>query len=347
MPLVCHLAPMDGMSHSAFRSICFEYGADGACTEMVAAISYARARRKRMPLMESLLDRRPEESLLAAQIIGKDPDTMAEAARRIEALNRFDAVEINMGCPARTVVGSGNGVAIMKDVALAERIIRAVCGAVEMPVRLKMRLGWDEEHITAPEIARIAQDAGCSAITLHGRTRSQMYCGDVDIEQMRMVREAVSIPLFANGAVETAADAARFAEAIGTDCVCIGRAALKQPWIFDDIKRLERGEALPERDAGERVGVLLKLTEGLCRLKPEIFAIRELRKFATWYLTGLHRDEEILAQLYRIEEKTAFDDALQEYLWKLIRDGLLHIRPDHAQSLDTNDCYIHKEKKDH
>lgn len=347
MALDCHLAPMDGMSHAAFRSICFEYNTDGACTEMVAAISYARVRRKRMAHIDALLCRRPEEHYLTAQIIGKEPEMMAEAARRIEQTQRFNAVEINMGCPARTVVGSGNGVAIMKDIPLAASIIQSVCNAVSMPVRLKMRLGWDNDHITAPEIARIAEDAGVSAITLHGRTRSQMYCGDVQIDQMRRVRESISIPLYANGAVETAADAAKFAEAVGTNHVCIGRAALKMPWIFDDIKRLERGEAIPERDAKERIGILLRLTDRLCLLKPEKFAICEMRKFSGWYLKGLFRDEEILSTLYRHTEKAPFENALHEYLHMLIQEGELHLHPEATHSLDTNDCYVHKEKKDH
>ena len=347
MPLDCHLAPMDGMSHAAFRSICFEYAADGACTEMVAAISYARCRRKRMAHIESLLCRRPEEGLLAAQIIGYDPETMAEAARRIERLNRFDAVEINMGCPARTVVSSGNGVAIMKDVPLAASIIQAVCNAVEMPVRLKMRLGWDPEHITAPEIARIAEDAGCSAITLHGRTRSQMYCGEVNLEQMRRVREAISIPLFANGAVECAEDAAKLGKAVGTEHICIGRAALKQPWIFEDIRHLERGEAIPERDAEERIGVLLRLTDRLCLLKPEKFAVCEMRKFSTWYLKGLFRNAEALAKLYHLTEKAAFEDTLHNYLEFLRSEGQMQLLEHADASLDTNDTYEHKEKKDH
>lgn len=346
MTLDCQLAPMDGMSNSAFRSVCFQYGADGACTEMVAAISYARARRKRMPLMEALLNRRPEETLLAAQIIGNQPDIMAEAARRIEGLGRFDALEINMGCPARTVVSSGNGAAIMKDVHLAERIIRAVCEAVEMPIRVKMRLGWDEKHITAPEIAQIAQDAGCVAVTLHGRTRSQMYCGEVMLDEMRRVREGLHIPLYANGAVETAADALRFAKAVGTGKLCIGRAALKQPWIFEDIKRLERDEPALVRDAAERIRLLLTLADRLVLLKPERFAMREMRKFCTWYLSELYGSSDVLALLYRLEEKNAFEDALLKYLEDLRREGRMLPLSDAPQSLDTNDCYVHKEKKD-
>ena len=170
------LASMDGMSTAAFRSLCFEYGADGATTEMIPAPGFARAKRKRRGhILEALALRRPEEGWLAAQIIGSEPDLMAAAARRLEDMNRFDCIEINMGCPARTVVSSGNGSALLQNIPLAEAIIRAVCGAVQMPVRIKLRLGWDDEHITAPLVAQIAQDAGCSALVLHGRTRAQQY----------------------------------------------------------------------------------------------------------------------------------------------------------------------------
>ena len=238
----CLLAAMDGMSGAPLRSVCFEYGADGATTEMIGALGLARMRRKRSSAAEALLLRRPEEKYLAAQLIGNDPAVMAEAARRLEALNRFDAVEINMGCPARCVVGSGNGSALLLDLPRAQEILRAVCAAVSMPVRLKLRLGWDNRHIVAPELCRMAQDAGCFEIILHGRTREQRYTGQPNIEAMRAVREAVQIPLYANGGVTRAQDARSFMEQTGADGVCIGRAALKNPWIFQDIALLEQGK---------------------------------------------------------------------------------------------------------
>ena len=153
---------MDGLSHAPFRSICFEYGADGASTEMLPALSYAYFKKLHKPASKARLLRRPEEGRLAAQLLGAQPEVMAAAARRMETLGHFDVIEINMGCPARTVVNSGSGSVILKDVNLANEMLRAVCEAVNIPVRLKMRLGWDGEHITAPEIARCAQDAGCA-----------------------------------------------------------------------------------------------------------------------------------------------------------------------------------------
>lgn len=338
MALICKLSSMDGMTTAAFRSICFEYGADGATTEMIPAPGFARAKRKRRrPILDILALRRPEEKWLAAQIIGGEPQIMAAAAKRLEDLNRFDAIEINMGCPARTVVSSGNGSALLANLPLAESILRSVCGAVQLPVHLKLRLGWDDAHITAVEIARIAQDAGCSALILHGRTREQQYAGQVQLEPMRRVREAVQIPLYANGAVARAEDALPFARAVGADGVCIGRAALKNPWIFEDIHALERGETPKQRDAAERIGLLLRLAERLCRQKPEHFALQELRKNCLWYLSGLTDADKTFEQTKVANDLDSFRRIHEEYLNRLIRLNDVQVHPEltPASTLDT------------
>ena len=328
----CLLASMDGMSSAAFRSVCFEYGADGATTEMIGAAGIARAKRKHRPITEALLTRRGEEGNLAAQLLGSDPAVMAEAARRLEALGRFDWIEINMGCPARVAIRSGNGAALLREPEKCGEILRAVCGAVELPVRLKLRLGWDDGHITAPEIARMAQDAGAKAIILHGRTRAQMYSGEVQMEQMRRVREAVSIPFYANGAVVRPADAAAFARATGADGVCIGRAALKSPWIFADIRALERGEPIAEREAPERIDVLLRFAARLCAQKPEHFAIAEMRKFSKWYLEGLTGFDGVFEKVKTADTLDEFRRIHGEYLNELIRANDLRIHPELIQT---------------
>ena len=316
------------MSSAAFRSVCFEYGADGATTEMIGAAGIARAKRRHRPITEALLTRRPEEGELAAQLLGSDPAVMAEAARRLEALERFDLIEINMGCPARVAIRSGNGAALLREPEKCGEILRAVCGAVTLPVRLKLRLGWDEDHITAPEIARMAQDAGAKAIILHGRTREQMYSGEVQLEKMRRVREAVAIPFYANGAVVRPEDAASFAEATGADGVCIGRAALKSPWIFADIRALERGETVTERDARERIDVLLRFAARLCAQKPEHFAIAEMRKYSKWYLEGLTNADATFEQVKTVETLDEFRRIHEDYLSELIRADDLRIHPE-------------------
>lgn len=324
----CLLASMDGMTSAAFRSLCFEYGADGASTEMIGAVGLARAKGRRRPVMEALLLRRPEEGRLAAQIIGRDVEAMAAAAAKIEALGRFDLVEINMGCPARCVVGGGSGAALLRDPERAGEILRAVCGRVSLPVRLKLRLGWDADHISAPEIARIAQDAGCAEIILHGRNRSQGYAGEVDLEAMRCVRAAISIPLYANGAVSCARDAEAFSKAVGAQGVCIGRAALKQPWIFEDIRAIERGDAPRERDARARVMLLLRFAGRLCAQKPERFAVQELRKYSLWYLDGLRGAREAFEHIKAAETLEDFRRIHLEYLNALERSGDVCVHPE-------------------
>ena len=326
------LASMDGMSSAAFRSVCFEYGADGATTEMIGAAGIARAKRKPRPVTAALLARRPEERKLAAQLLGSDPAVMAAAAARLEALERFDWIEINMGCPARVAIRSGNGAALLRDPERCGEILRAVCDVVSLPVRLKLRLGWDDGHITAPDIARMAEDAGARAIILHGRTREQMYSGEVHIEWMRRVREAVSIPFYANGAVVNPEDAAAFAAATGADGVCIGRAALKSPWIFQDIRALERGEKIARRDAAERIDVLLRFAARLCEQKPEHFAIAEMRKYSKWYLEGLTGADAAFEQVKSVETLDEFRRIHLDYLNGLIRADDVHI---HSELIRT------------
>lgn len=338
MALECILASMDGMTTAAFRSICFEYGADGATTEMIPAPGFARSKRKRpSSILAALTLRRPEETRLAAQIIGSNPSLMAAAAARLEDLQRFDAIEINMGCPARKVVGSGNGSSLLQNPDLAGEILRAVCNAVQIPVRLKLRLGWDADHITAPLIAQIAQEAGCSALILHGRTRSQQYQGDVRLEDMLRVREAVQMPIYANGAVTCAQDAACFADRTRADGVCIGRAALKNPWIFEDIRALERGETPRERSAQERIGMLLRFADRLCEQKPEHFAIQEMRKFCLWYLNGLTGAQAVFEQTKLAEDRSSFHRIHEAYLNRLIQTNDTRIHPEliSEATLDT------------
>lgn len=337
MALKCILASMDGMTTAAFRSLCFEYGAAGATTEMIPAAGFARSKRKCCPTLDALTIRRPEEGELAAQIIGNEPELMTEAARRLAALQRFDAIEINMGCPARTVVGSGNGSALLLNLPLAEKILRAVCGAVELPVRLKLRLGWDEDHIAAPELAQMAQDAGCAALILHGRTRAQQYGGEVDIENMLRVRAATSLPMYANGAVVHARDAASFAAATRADGVCIGRAALKNPWIFADVQALERGETPVERNAVERIGMLLRFADRLCAQKPERFALQEMRKYCLWYLNGLTGAQDVFERVKQIQDLASFHAVYEAYLNRLIARNDLQPHPEwmEKETLDT------------
>ena len=326
------LAPMDGMTHAAFRQICFDYGADGATTEMVSAVSYGRAKKRREAFEETFI-RLSGEGNLAVQLIGSLPEDMAVSAKRITELKRFDAIDINMGCPARKVVGSGNGSALLQNPALAMEIMQAVKENTNMPVRLKLRLGWDDGHIVADELARKAAELEFESITLHGRTRLQMYRDEVDADAIRRVAQSVNIPVFANGGVTDAQSALVFLERTGTAGVSIGRAALKQPWIFDDIRRLERGEAVPERPASERIGILIRMARILCSLRPEIFALHEMRKFSIWMLNGLAGCNEALADIFSAETLEGYTSILERYLEALERRNDIFVHPELADAL--------------
>ena len=331
------LAPMDGMTRASFRSVCFDYGADGATTEMIQSLALGRAKKRMSEKFEETLVRFPNEKNLAAQLIGSVPEMMAESARRLTALERFDAIEVNMGCPARTVVGSGNGAALLKTPELGVRILEAVREATELPVRLKLRLGWDADAVTAPRLIEAAQALGYQSVTLHGRTRAQRYSGEVDIPAMRAICDAFRIPIYANGGVTCARDALAFLDATHAAGVAIGRAALKQPWIFEDIARLRRGEAIRPRDAAERVALLIRLATLACGHRPERVAVCEMRKFCTWLLPGFTGAPALLNELNGVVTLNGFTRALEGYLEGLMRTNDLNQHPElmGEQTLDT------------
>ena len=331
------LAPMDGMTRASFRLICFEYGADGATTEMIQSLALGRAKKRLSPTFAETMARLPGEGPLAAQLIGSVPEMMAESARRLTAMGRFDAIDINMGCPARKVVGSGNGSALLKDPERAIEVMEAVKSATDLPVQLKLRLGWDDEHITAPRLVHAAEALGFSGVTIHGRTRMQMYRGPVNVEAIRQIARSVSIPVYANGGVTGARDALEFLRETGAAGVAIGRAALKAPWIFDDIKRLARGEAVPERQAPERVALVKRLAKLACGHRPEKVAVSEMRKFCGWLLPGLTGAGEVLGQLNDVMTLDGFNRLMDLWLDGLVRTGDIHIHPElmPVETLDT------------
>ena len=338
------LAPMDGMTRAAFRSVCFDYGADGATTEMIQSLAFGRAKKPVGPALRETLTRYPNERNLAAQLIGSDPAAMAESARRLEALERFDAIDINMGCPARKVVGSGNGAALLKDPDRAMAVMAAVKSATSLPVRLKLRLGWDSEHITAPLLVEAAQALGFQSVTVHGRTRAQMYLGPVDTAAIRAICDAVRIPVYANGGVTCARDALTFLRETRADGVVIGRAALKAPWIFEDIAALRRGEAVAPRQAPERVALLIRLATLTCGHRPEGVAICEMRRFCAWMLSGLTGCDAVLEKLNAVLTLEAFRALLEDYLEALALAGDLDVHPERSPRM-TLDTVTHRQPR--
>ena len=282
-PKSAALSPMAGVADIAFRRICREFGCAYTVTEMVSAKGFSMGDRKSRKLMLLPEDEHPS----AIQLFGSDPLIMARAA---EGAMEFspDAIDINMGCPAPKIAGNGGGSALLKDLPLAESIIREVCGAVLVPVTVKFRTGWDEENVVAVELAKRAENAGVAALIVHGRTRNQMYAPPVDYKTIAEVKRAVSIPVIGNGDITDGKSAKKMLDKTNCDFLFVGRGALGRPWVFEQIKAfLENGTVLPEPPVEERMKVMLSHIKLICELKGERVGIREARKHAAWYIKGI------------------------------------------------------------
>ena len=277
------LAPMAGVADRAFRQVCREFGAVYTVGEMVSARGLALGNRKSLELLELGPGERPG----AVQLFGDDPESMARGAEAALAFSP-DAIDLNMGCPAPKIAGKNAGAALMKDPELASRIIRAVKAASPVPVTVKFRKGWDEDHVNAVEFARMAEESGADAIALHGRTRAQMYAPPADWEIIRRVKEAVKIPVIGNGDVDSPQAAKAMLEETGCDLVMVGRGALGRPWLFSRIREyLLTGTLLPEPPLEERMAVMVRQVELMAEYRGGRAALLEARKHCGWYMTGL------------------------------------------------------------
>ena len=283
------LAPMAGVADRAFRELCAAYGASYVVSEMVSAKGLEYNNQKTEELMELSDAERPA----GIQLFGNDPATMAQAA--VSAMECFpDILDINMGCPAPKVANNGCGSALMKDPSLCGRIVEAVKKAVPVPVTVKIRKGWDASSVNAVEVAKICEAAGADAITIHGRTREQMYQPFADWEIIAQVKQAVNIPVIGNGDVDSAQKAALLLEQTGCDLVMVGRAALGNPWIFRQINAYltDSCRIIPPPEINERLLVMNRHIRRVCELKGEDRGMREARKHVAWYLHGLRNAAE-------------------------------------------------------
>ena len=285
------LAPLCGVTDHVYRTLCFEQGCGAAYTEMISAMGYLCAPDQRA--QKDLMRRGDGEGKLILQLFGKDPATVAEAARRISRLGVYDGIDLNMGCPARKVACSGEGSGLMKDPETAGRMMQETVRASALPVSLKMRIGWDKDHINAVEFAKIAEESGITEITVHGRTREQQYSGTADWNVIEEVKRSVSVPVFGNGDIFTCEDAVNRLKNTGVDGVMIGRGALGNPWIFKQIREALEGRTPEAVTLQERSRMIRRHYRMMLETRPEQIAIREMRKHIGWYIHGLRGSAKI------------------------------------------------------
>lgn len=294
-PLV--LAPMAGVTDLPFRLLCKEHGVGLVCMEMVSAKAIYYKNKN----TEQLLEIYPQERPVSLQLFGSDADIIAEMATQIEE-RPFDILDFNMGCPVPKVVNNGEGSALMKNPKLVEEILTKLVRAVKKPVTVKIRKGFDEEHVNAVEIAKIAEGCGVAAVAVHGRTRQQYYSGHADWDIIRQVKEAVQIPVIGNGDLHTAEDVCRMKEQTGCDGFMIGRGAQGNPWIFEQIlHKLETGEDLPRPTVQEVTEMVLRHARLQVEIKGEYTGMREIRKHAAWYTAGYRNSSKLRGKINEVE----------------------------------------------
>lgn len=308
---IAFLAPMAGIADLAFRELCMQYGAAYTVSEMVSSKGLTMGDKKSAQLL-TLGNDRPA----GVQIFGDDPEIMAKAAVKCLDFNP-DIIDINMGCPAPKIAMNGGGASLMKKPELAYEITKAVVHAVDIPVTVKIRKGWDEESVNAVEMAELAEKAGASAVTVHGRTRQQMYSGSVDFDIIAQVKKAVGIPVIANGDIKDEQSAAIMLEKTNTDAIMIGRGALGNPWVFSKINAyLDECRVLPEPSVTQKMAVMLKHIQKIIEYKGEYTAIREARHHAAYYTKGMRGGAKLRAEIGKLERF----EQLQELSYKILKE---------------------------
>ncbi|MBD5444662.1 MAG: tRNA dihydrouridine synthase DusB [Lachnospiraceae bacterium] len=302
------LAPMAGVTDLPFRLLCRQQGAGLVCMEMISAKAVLYKNKN----TESLLEIHPDEGPVSLQLFGSDPQIVSDIARQIET-RPFSILDINMGCPMPKIVNNGEGSALMKNPKLAGEIVSAVVKAIKKPVTVKIRSGFDKEHINAVEMAKVIEDAGASAVAIHARTKEQLYAGEADWEIIAKVKDAVSIPVIGNGDVTCGESAAKMLKQTNCDAVMIGRASRGNPWLFNQIRAyLEEGVVLPNPTKEERKAMMLEHARLQLEYKGEYTGIREMRKHVSWYTAGMPHSAKLRQEINSMENFTALEELIKK-----------------------------------
>ena len=302
------LAPMAGVTDLPFRLLCKEQGAGLLCMEMISAKALQYKNRN----TKALLQIDPREYPVSLQLFGADPDIISEQAKAIEELP-FQILDINMGCPVPKVVKNGEGSALMKKPRLVYDVVYKTVRAISKPVTVKIRKGFDEEHVNAVEIAKIIEEAGGAAVAVHGRTREQYYSGKADWDIIRQVKEAVSIPVIGNGDVTGSLAAEQLLEETGCDGVMIGRGCQGNPWIFRELNEYEETGKVPHRPSKKEIKeMMLRHAQLQIELKGDYLGIREMRKHVAWYTKGMEGSAKLRDEINRVESYEELEKLLNE-----------------------------------
>lgn len=310
------LAPMAGISNPAYMKICEEMGVGYAVTELISAEAIVRGNKKTLEMLNGI------EQLnipVAVQIFGSNPNTMAKASRILTDLHQIRLIDINMGCPVpKVAVKSQAGSALLKNPDLIYEIVSSVVSAVPVPVTVKIRSGWDFNSINAVEVAKVCESAGASAITVHPRTRSQMYSGKADLDIIKQVKENVSIPVIGNGDITSIESAKHMLEYTKCDAIMLGRGVLGNPWLIKEIDTyLRTGIILDKPTPMDKINMCYKHLDYLLKIKPERIAVLEMRSHIAWYIKGLPSYKEVQNQVFKAKTKEEIKQILDNYAKKL------------------------------